>query len=252
MTPTERQRHILQMARDRGSVAVTDLSKLLDVSLETVRRDLAILDTRGLLRRSYGQAFPVETAAYESDLETREVTHLEEKRRIATEAVRHVEDAETLFIDEGFTPQLIARSLPQRRMRVVTASLPIASMLARRDLFSVYLLGGRVRGTTLGTVDHWAIDMLSNFVVDVAFIGSNAISQERGLTTPDPAVAEVKKTAVRVSRRRVFTGVSAKFAVSSFCHVADVKDLDLIITDRRLSPSTAQRYASLGPTVVRV
>lgn len=252
MNPLERQRHILQLARDSGSVAVTDLARLLEVSIETVRRDLAVLDTRGLLRRSYGQAFPVETAAYESDLETREVTHLEEKRRIATEAVRHIDDAETLFIDEGFTPQLMARLLPERRMRVVTASLPIASTLAQRDMFSIYLLGGRVRGATQGTVDHWAVDMLSNFVIDVAFIGANAISQERGLTTPDPSVAEVKKTAVRVSRRRVFAGVSAKFAVSSFCHFADVADLDLIVTDRRLSPTTAERYASLGPTVLRV
>lgn len=242
----------MQLARDDGSVAVTDLARVLDISIETVRRDLAALDTRGLIRRSYGRAFPVETAAYESDLETREVTHLEEKRRIAIEAARHLDDAETLFIDEGFTPQLIARSLPDRRMRVVTASLPIASALGQRDMCSVYLLGGRVRGTTLATVDHWAVDMLSNFVIDIAFIGANAISQDRGLTTPDPAVAEVKKTAVRVSRRRVFAGVSAKFAVSSFCHFADVADLDLVITDRRLSPSTAERYASLGPTVLRV
>jgi DeoR family transcriptional regulator, fructose operon transcriptional repressor len=252
MNPLERQRHILQLARDHGSVAVTELAELLDVSIETVRRDLTVLDTRGLLRRSYGQAFPVETAAYESDLETRESTHLEEKRRIAAEAVRHLADAETLFIDEGFTPQLIARILPERRMRVVTASLPIASILAQREVFTVYLLGGRVRGATLGTVDHWAVDMLSNFVVDVAVIGANAISLERGLTTPDPSVAEVKKTAVRVSRRRVFAGVSAKFAVSSFCHFADVADLDVVITDRGLSPSKAERYASLGPIVLRV
>lgn len=252
MNPLERQREILQRARDGGSVVVADLADLLDVSMETVRRDLAVLTERGLLRRSYGQAFPVETAAYESDLEARQVAHLEEKRRIATEAVRHIGDAETLFIDEGFTPQLIARLLPERRMRVVTASLPIASILAPRDVFTVYLLGGRVRGTTLGTVDHWVVDMLADFVIDLAFIGANAISQERGLTTPDPAVAEVKKTAVRVSRRRVFAGVSAKFTVTSFCRFADVADMDLIVTDRRLSPSQAERFAFLGPNVLRV
>lgn len=252
MIPKERQRQVLEIARARGSVAVADLVEALDVSVETIRRDLTVLETHGLIRRAYGQAFPVETAAYESNLETREVSHVDEKRRIAAEAVRHLDDAETLFIDEGFTPQMIARGLPERRMRVVTASLPIASMLADREAFSVYLLGGRVRGNTLGTVDHWAVEMLSNFVIDVAFIGANAISRERGLTTPDPAVAEVKKTAVRVSRRRVFTGVSAKFAVSSFCHFADVADLDVVVSDRKLSQSEADRYAALGPTVVRV
>ena len=248
----ERQRQMLVIARSRGSVAVADLVTELGVSVETVRRDLSVLESHGLVRREYGQAFPVETAAYESDLETRKISHTEEKRRIAAEAVRHLEDAETLFIDEGFTPQVIARSLPERRLRVVTASLPIASLLADRDLVSVYLLGGRVRRNTLGVVDHWAVEMLSGFVIDVAFIGANAISRDRGLTTPDPAVAEVKKTAVRVSRRRVFTGVSAKFAVSSFCRFADVADLDVIVSDRRLSSSEAERYAALGPTVVRV
>lgn len=248
----DRQRRLLELARARGSVAVADLVTELGVSVETVRRDLTTLESHGLVRRVHGQAYPVETAAYESDLGTRQISHIEEKRRIAAEAVRHLEDAETLFIDEGFTPQVIARSLPERRMRVVTASLPIASMLAERDLVSVYVLGGRVRGNTLGTVDHWAVDMLSGFVIDVAFIGANAISRERGLTTPDPAVAEVKKTAIRVSRRRVFTGVSSRFAVSSFCRFADVADLDVIVTDRKLSASEAERYGSLGPAVVRV
>jgi DeoR family fructose operon transcriptional repressor len=248
----ERQRRVLVMARARGSVAVADLVEELSVSVETVRRDLTTLESHGLVRRVHGRAYPVETAAYESDLGTRQISHIDDKRRMAARAVLHLDDAETLFIDEGFTPQVIARSLPERRMRVVTASLPIASMLAERDHVSVYLLGGRVRGNTLGTVDHWAVDMLAGFVIDVAFIGANAISRDRGLTTPDPAVAEVKKTAVRVSRRRIFTGVSSRFAVSSFCHFADVADLDLIVTDRKLSASEAERYASLGPDVVRV
>lgn len=252
MDPKQRRRQILELARTRGSIAVSDLVEKMGVSVETVRRDLGILEVHGLVWRGYGRAYPVETAAYESDLMTREVSQVEEKRRIAVEAVSHLEDAETIFIDEGFTPQIIARGLPNRRMRVVTASLPIASMLADREAFSVYLLGGRVRGNTLGTVDHWAVEMLGNFVIDVAFIGANAISRERGLTTPDPAVAEVKKTAVRVSRRRVFSGVSSKFAVSSFCRFAEVADLDVIISDRKLSPSEADRYASLGPAVVRV
>lgn len=248
----ERQRRVLEMTRARGSVSVTELVEAMGVSVETVRRDLTTLESHGLVRRAHGQAFPVETAAYESDLGTRQVSQIDEKRRIAAEAVRHLRDAETLFVDEGFTPQVIAGSLPDRRMRVVTASLPIASMLAGREQFSVYLLGGRVRSNTLGTVDHWALEMLEGFVIDVALIGANAISRERGLTTPDPAVAEVKKTAVRVSRRRVFAGVSSRFAVSSFCRFADVSDLDVLVSDRGLSASEAARYAALGPTVVRV
>jgi DeoR/GlpR family transcriptional regulator of sugar metabolism len=252
MEPGERQRSILDFARAEGKVSVTELASRLGVSVETARRDLAALEGKGLLRRSYGFAYPVETAAYESNLLTRETAHTGEKVRIAAEAVRHVGEAETIFIDEGYTPQLIARGLPQRRLRVVTASLPIASTLSERDDITVYLLGGRLRGSTLGTVDHWASEMLSRFVIDLAYIGANAISREHGLTTPDPAVAEVKATAIRVSRRRIFTGVSPKFAVSSFCRFAEVADLDMIISDRRLSSTEASRLAALGPVVTRV
>jgi len=252
MEPMDRQRSILELARSEGKVFVTDLAARLGVSVETVRRDLSVLEANGFVRRSYGQAYPVETAGYESSLPTREVAHSGEKERIAAEAVRHVGDAETIFIDEGYTPQLIARALPERRLRVVTASLPIASLLGARDAVTVYVLGGRLRGNTLGTVDYWATEMLSQFVIDLAFVGANAISREHGLTTPDPAVAEVKATAVRVSRRRIFTGVSPKFGASSFCRFAEVTDFDAIISDRRLSASEAQRLAALGPVVTRV
>jgi len=252
MERPDRQRSILTAARSEGRVSVSDLSARLGVSVETVRRDLSALESKGLLRRSYGLAYPVETAAYESDLMTRQGAHTGEKERIAAEAVRHVGDAETIFIDEGYTPQLIARGLPPRRFRVVTASLPIASLLADRDDVIVYLLGGRLRGNTLGIVDHWATEMLSAFVIDLAFIGANAISREHGLTTPDPAVAQVKATAIRVSKRRVFTGVSTKFGVTSFSRFAEVTDFDIVITDRRLSSSEARRISALGPVVTRV
>jgi DeoR family transcriptional regulator, fructose operon transcriptional repressor len=252
MGPLDRQRSILELARSHGKVSVTDLAADLGVSVETARRDLSALEVKGLVRRSYGLAYPVETAAYESDLLRRQGSHTSEKERIAAEALRHVGDAETIFIDEGYTPQLIARGLPERRLRVVTASLPIATVLSERNDITVYLLGGRLRGNTLATVDHWASEMLSKFVIDLAYVGANAISREHGLTTPDPAVAEVKAMAMRVSKRRIFSGVSPKFAVSSFCRFAEVADFDVIISDRRLSSSEATRLAALGPIVTRV
>jgi DeoR family transcriptional regulator, fructose operon transcriptional repressor len=248
----DRQRTVLELARTQGGVDVKNLADRLGVSVETIRRDLNALEAHGLIRRSYGHAYPVETAAFETDLGSREVAHLDEKRRIAEEAVRHIDDAETMYIDEGFTPQLIARNLPSRPITVITPSLPIATVVADRAEATVYLLGGRVRGRTLGTVDHWATDMLGRFVIDLAFVGANAISRTHGLTTPDPAVADVKATAIRVSRRRIFIGVSPKFASSSFCKFAEISDFELIITDRRLSGTEAERIAALGPRVLRV
>jgi DeoR family fructose operon transcriptional repressor len=249
----DRRRYLLARARTEGRVGVTGAAQDLQVSVETVRRDLKVLEDHGLVRREYGVAYPVESAGFESDLASREAEWLPEKRRIAAEAVLHIDDAETIFIDEGYTPQLLARQLPtDTALTVVTASLPVASMLAVRPSCSVIVLGGRVRGRTLATVDHWATTMLSDFVIDLAFLGSNGISRAHGLTTPDPAVAAVKSAVVRASRRRIFIGAHVKFSAVSFVRFAEVSDFETVITDTGLSPSEAHRYTQLGPTVIRV
>ncbi len=253
MTAEERQRAIVGAARAAGSVEVTELARELGVAKETVRRDLRALEAHGLLRRTHGGAYPVESAGFETTLAFRSTMHVPDKRRIATAAAELTGDAETVFVDEGFTPLLIAESLPRNRpLTVVTASLAVAGTLAAVEGFTVLLLGGRVRGGTLATVDHWVTRMLSGFVIDLAFIGANGISREHGLTTPDPAVSEVKQRAVQASRRRVFVGVHTKFGVASFCRFANVSDLDAIVTSTRLGAAEAHRYSLQGPQVVRV
>jgi DeoR family transcriptional regulator, fructose operon transcriptional repressor len=256
-TGHERRRYLLAQAREAGRVGVTGAAEALHVSVETVRRDLKLLEAHGLVRREYGVAYPVESAGFESDLASRESKGagglLAEKQRIAAEAVLHIDDAETIFIDEGYLPQLLCRHLPtENPLTVVTASLPVATMLAVRPSCSVFVLGGRVRGRTLATVDHWATSMLSDFVIDLAFVGANGISRTHGLTTPDPAVAAVKSAVVRAARRRVFIGAHVKFSAVSFARFAEVSDFEALITDTGLSPSEAHRYTQLGPTVIRV
>ncbi|MET9414418.1 DeoR/GlpR family DNA-binding transcription regulator [Streptomyces klenkii] len=253
MDAEERRRGILELARRTGSVDVSKLSADLGVARETVRRDLRVLERHGLVRRTHGGAYPVESAGYETTLDFRTTRYVPEKQRIAAAAGGLVGDAETLFVDEGFTPQLIAQALPRGRpLTVVTASLATAASLAKADAITVLLLGGRVRGGTVATVGHWATHMLSGFVIDLAFIGANGISREHGLTTPDPVVSEVKAQAVRVSRRRVFAGVHTKFGAGSFCRFAEVSDFETIITDTALPLAEAHRYSLMGPQVIRV
>jgi DeoR/GlpR family transcriptional regulator of sugar metabolism len=252
VSAAERQQRILALARSAGEVDVLKLAADLAVAPETVRRDLRQLEQHGLVRRTHGGAYPVETARYETSLADRTTRRIPEKRRIAAAAIGLLGDAETIFVDEGFTPQLIAEALPaDRAVTVVTASLSTAAVLASSTSATVLMLGGRVRGRTLATVDHWATRMLANFVFDLAFVGANGISREHGLTTPDPAVADVKAQAMRVARRKVFAGVHTKFGVSSFCRFADVADLEAIVTDRALPASEAHRYSLLGPIVIR-
>ncbi|MEY9945258.1 DeoR/GlpR family DNA-binding transcription regulator [Kitasatospora sp. GAS1066B] len=252
MRASERQHRILVLARQEGRIEVTAAAADFGVALETIRRDLSELERRGLVRRTHGGAYPVESTGFETDLAQRVTRHVEAKRRIAAEAVKLVGEAESIFVDEGYTPQILAALLPtERPLTVVTASLSAAAAVADAANVTVLLLGGRVRGRTMATVGSWACQMLAGFVIDLAFLGSNGISRELGLTTPDPVVADVKAKALEVSRRRVFMGHHSKFGASSFCRFADVSDFEAIVTDTELSSAEAHRYALLGPHVIR-
>jgi DeoR/GlpR family transcriptional regulator of sugar metabolism len=250
---TERHQHLITQARTAGRVDVSTAAATLGVAPETIRRDLRHLADRGLLLRTHGGAFPVESAGFESNIAHRSTSWLAEKHRIADAAAGLLDDAETVYVDEGITPQFVAEALrPRHPITVVTSSLLTACALGDKPGVTVLLLGGRVRPRTLATVDHWAIRMLSEFVIDLAYLGANGISREHGLTTPDPVVAAVKGQVVAGARRKVFVGVHTKFGVSSFCRFAAVDDFAVLVTDTGLPASEAHRYGAVGPHVLRV
>lgn len=251
MDVQERQRRILAKARQEGRVEVGSLAEDLAVAPETVRRDLRLLVDRGVLQRVHGGAIAVESAGFETKLSERVSSHVSEKRRIAIAAVQRLHGAETVYVDEGVTLQFVAEELRGLGpLTVVTSSLLAAAALADQPAITVLLLGGRVRHT-MATVDHWAIRMLSELVIDLAYVGANGVSRDYGLTTPDPAVAAVKGEAVRRARRSVFVGVHTKFGASSFCRFAELTDFEAFITGTELSAADAHRYAAMGPHVIR-
>ena len=256
MEAGERQRQILTLARHQGRVEVARLADDLAVAPETVRRDLRQLVERGMLHRVHGGAHPVEGVGYESDVNQRLSSLVAEKRRIAAAAAARLDGAESVYIDEGITPKLVAEAiaaaLPRdAELTVVTSSLLAAGVLGDHPRITVLLLGGRMRGRTMATVDHWATAMLQELVIDLAYLGANGISREHGLTTPDPEVSAVKAQAVASARRRIFVGVHTKFNVASFCRFASLSDFEVLVTDTGVSASDAHRYGAMGPHVVR-
>ena len=248
-----RRFELLQLVRDQGRLEVASASAVLQVSNETLRRDLRLLESQGLVSRSYGTVHAVESGRFESSLEIRAGISPEEKMRIALAAVHRIGEAQTLFLDEGYTTQVLAQRLPERTpLTIVTGSLPIASLLATRVNTQVIVLGGRVRGNTLGVVDQWAAEMVSRLTIDLAFIGANGVSLERGLTTPDPAVALVKTAAVRASVRRIFVGAHHKFGQASFVRFAEAEDFEVMITGHELPAAQAKQLTSAGVPLLRV
>lgn len=248
-----RRREILALIRSGGPTKVDELAVALDVAVETIRRDLAALASRGLVARFHGGASAVDSGRFEIDLARRAANFGAEKRRIAAEAARRLAEAETIFLDEGYTTQLIAQLIPTDMARaIVTSSLPIAATLSAIPNFTVYLAGGRVRGNTLGCVDTWAADMVRSFTYDVAAVGANGISLERGLTAPEPGVAMVKEAALASAKVRMFYGIHTKFGVAAFARFGKVEDLDVIVTDTHVPASVAHHYQARGPVVVRM
>ena len=253
MYAPERQQQIVDIARADGRVEVNALAELLGVTPETVRRDLTTLERHGLLRRVHGGAIPVEKLGFEPRLDERQERYTAEKERIAKTAVDELPNEGVILLDAGSTTQLLAENLPRdRELTVVTNSIAVATVVAKRDNLSLYLLGGRVRGRTLAAVGEWATHALGGIHVDVAFIGTNGLSVRRGLTTPDQDEAMVKRAMVTSARRVVVLCDHTKIGTDHFAQFAPLDAVDTVITDIGLDAETAADIEAAGTTVVRV
>jgi DeoR family transcriptional regulator, fructose operon transcriptional repressor len=252
MYATERQQDIVQRARREGRVDVAELAREFGVTTETVRRDLTRLERHGLVRRVHGGALPIERLGFEPAVDERAAAHTGEKQRIGKAAAAFLPQEGTVLIDAGTTTACLADALPpDRALTVVTNALPIALQLANRPRSTVLMLGGRVRGRTLAQVDAWALRGLAELHVDVAFIATNGLSVERGLTTPDLAEAEVKRAMVAAATRVVLLADSSKVGQVHFIRFASLADIDVLVTDDALDDRAAEEFQAAGVQVVR-
>ncbi|MEA2147459.1 MAG: DeoR family transcriptional regulator, fructose operon transcriptional repressor [Solirubrobacteraceae bacterium] len=251
MYQEERQAVILDRARAQGRVDVGELAVDFDVTPETVRRDLSALERHGLLRRVHGGAIPVERLGFEPGLQTRNATMAAEKDRIARAALAELPAEGAILLDAGTTTARLAELLPtDRELTVVTNALPIGMALSARPNMNVLTVGGRIRGRTLAMVDQWALRVLSETYVDVAFIGTNGVSVQRGLTTPDVAEAATKRAMIRAARRVVVLTDHTKVGNDCFARFGELEEVDTLITDEGLDLGLAADLQAAGPRVV--
>ncbi len=252
MYAPERHQQILETARAHGRVDVNGLARDLDVTPETVRRDLTTLERHGLVRRVHGGAIPVERLGFEPGLAAREGVLAGEKERIAKAALDELPDGGAVILDAGTTTVRLAELLPtDRELTVVTHALPVAMILATRPGITLHVVGGTVRGRTLAAVGEWALRDLRDIHADVAFLGANGVTCEHGLTTPDLAEATVKRALVAEARRTVVLVDHTKVGRADFVHVAPLSAVDTIVTDSGVDPELAEELEACGPRVVR-
>jgi DeoR family fructose operon transcriptional repressor len=248
----ERQDEILALIQQEKRVSVTSLADRFAVVGETIRRDLADLEQRGLVRRVHGGAILAERVVVEPLIEARHDLMRPEKERIARAALAELPGEGSVFIEAGSTPSFLAGALPADcSLTVVTNGGYIATALARHPGLTVLAVGGRVRRRSLACVDDWALETLSRLRVTVAFLGTNGISLENGLTTPDLAEAAVKRAMLSIAQHTVLLADHSKVGVASLVRYGDVDQIHTLITDSGLPGGDMQELQDAGLRVIR-
>jgi DeoR family transcriptional regulator, fructose operon transcriptional repressor len=251
MHAEDRRQLIAEELRRKGRVSVSRLAAAYDVTSETVRRDLVELEQRGVLRRIHGGALAHDRVRVEPAVYERAGHMALEKERIAEAALAFLPDDEgTVLVDAGTTTGALVERFPtDRRLTVVTNAIPLAMRLAPLPLLTVLVVGGRVRHRTLANVDQFAVQMVRDLRVDVAFVATNGLS-ERGCSTPDPAEAAVKRAMVDAADRVVLLTDHTKLGQEHFVRFAALDDLDVVVTDAGAEPDDLLPLRVAGLEVV--
>lgn len=246
----ERRLRIAEAVRAQGRVEVASLAKDFGVTPETIRRDLTELEGQNVLRRVYGGAISADRFRPEPGLAEKAAAMAAEKDRIARVATRFVPERGTVLLDAGTSTASLAAVLPEHELTVVTNALPVATALAGRPELQLWVLGGRVRGRTLAHVDEWALRQLADLRVDVAFLGTNGISVDRGLSTPDPAEAAVKRAMCAAGKQVVVLADHSKVGEEHAVRFASIREIDVLVTDDGLAPEWRSELEDAGLEVV--
>ncbi|WP_448238182.1 DeoR/GlpR family DNA-binding transcription regulator [Microbacterium paulum] len=239
MYATERQQLIEHLVSAEGRVAVVDLAKRFSVTTETVRRDLDQLESEGSLRRVHGGAVArTRASTVEPSLAERALRGGEAKLAIARRALHAVppDFDGSVYLDAGTTTAAIAQLLTQRPatrlpLEVVTHSMTVAHLLAGAPGLSLTAIGGRVRGLTAAAVGAQTVDAISRLRTDIAFIGTNGLSADFGLSTPDPDEAAVKRAILAATRRTFVVADAAKYDSELLVSFGRLSDIDVVVTD---------------------
>ncbi|WP_426227269.1 DeoR/GlpR family DNA-binding transcription regulator [Pseudarthrobacter sp. DSP2-3-2b1] len=266
MFAEERQQKIAELVAGSGRVSVNLLAERFSITTETVRRDLATLETAGTVRRVHGGAVAADRfSTIEESINDRTVQRPGQKMRIADAALALIPPAKSgsILLDAGSTTEALADLLSRRavvatsastapELVVITHAVPIAAKLASTPGIALQLLGGRVRGLTQAAVGQATVEAANRMRPDIAFIGTNGIHADFGLSTPDPEEAAVKAAFVHSARRIVVLADSSKLDAETLVQFASLKDLDTLITDSEPSAELTAALTEAGVDVVIV
>lgn len=247
MTKEERHSIILDLLMQHNSILVTDLAEYLNVSSVTIRKDLTDLEKEKKLYRNHGKAILINPYINDRNVNEKEKFYIEEKRLIGMQAASLITSKDSILIASGTTMHALARCIQTTdKLTVITASLQVAHILSKDKNIDIIQLGGILRHSSLSVVGKYAEAALSDFSCSKLYIGVDGIDLDFGITTTDMMEASLNRVMMQTAQKTIVLADSSKFGRRGFSKIADMEEIDQIITDSKIPTTTAKRIEEMG------
>lgn len=233
MLMEERQVKIAELIAQKGHTTIAEITKLFDISQESARRDLRILESKGLCKRTHGGALRPMPVGYlpPRNRNFDEMPVFENYEQIARQAVTHIKENQIIYLTGGSLGFHMCHYLPRNvHYTLVVNSIDLANRLRHMTNVDLYVVGGKMRQST-SVVDSMATDFVSRMHFDLAFITGGGLTAEFGLSNGTDETATFQRKIVENSRKKILLMPSQKVGVDAFIKVCDVEKFDLLITD---------------------
>ncbi|MGE7837593.1 DeoR/GlpR family DNA-binding transcription regulator [Viridibacillus arvi] len=230
MITAERHHIILDLLSRNGVVDLQNLVQRTKSSDSTIRRDLALLEEQGLLKRIHGGATLPYSKIDEPNIQEKSSKNLHDKQLIAEAAASMIRDGDCIYLDAGTTISEMIPFLINKKIAVVTNGLMHVDALTSANI-TTYVIGGRIKANTKAIVGSVAQENLKQYRFDKCFLGMNGIDIKFGFSTPDPEEAVLKKLAIELAEESFVLADKSKFKETFFAKVAEIENAGIITTN---------------------
>jgi DeoR/GlpR family transcriptional regulator of sugar metabolism len=231
MLAASRRSSIKELLTEKKSVTVLELAELFEVTDETIRKDLKALEQQGFLVKTYGGAFIQEGTLNDVLISVRSGAFVESKAIIGKLASKLISNGDSVFFDCSTTAYHIAQAVKDMRITVVTNSLTIGNCLASIKDINLILIGGSLNRTHMSFQGRDALQTISRYHMDKAFISARSLCIEHGITDSNDEVAEIRRTILDHANEVFIIADHTKFNKTSFVSIGNFERVSGIITD---------------------
>lgn len=235
MLAIERLSSIRELLNKNDSVTVAELSKLFNVTEETIRRDLErIVRSDSSVQRVHGGAYKIKTFDHEAPYQLRETLLVEEKARMAGQGLRLLAEGDTIMLDSSTSALYLAKAIKSAGIRlcIITNSLRISLELSDCTHISLIMTGGSYRAASRSFVGYATTAALSGFHADKAFVSCSGLHERYGLTDNSESEAQVRRRMLLNSDLRYLLVDSDKFSLSKIHHISSLQGIQAILTNK--------------------